>query len=444
MMRRAARPLLYAGVVGIVLGLAKVHASFIGHYPFTSTSRFAWSLLYALILATLSYGAGLPDLPRRPRAAATSAALAAGGGALLISVLQLAAGSALLPRFVTFGAAAAVVPWAFACVGLAHGGRASAELRDRVFVVAEPEEAAALVAELAQTPERPAVLVDHVSAVEGHPRGPRSRPLVERVLESSANLVVLDRTAQGDAVVVSQAAALHEHGIRVRTLSMFYEDWLGKMPVSELERVSLFFDIGEVHLSRYPRFKRSADVAFSLVASVAVVVAVPIVAVANLAGNRGPLLFRQERVGKNGRLFTIYKFRTMTTVHGIEDGSWTTAGDPRITRVGGMLRRTHLDELPQVLNILRGDLSLVGPRPEQRAYVEQLVQKLPFYDLRHLVRPGLTGWAQVKYGYAGNEHDAMEKLQYEFWYLRHQSLLVDLRIVGRTLRSVLGSQSAGR
>jgi lipopolysaccharide/colanic/teichoic acid biosynthesis glycosyltransferase len=127
-----------------------------------------------------------------------------------------------------------------------------------------------------------------------------------------------------------------------------------------------------------------------------------------------------------------------------EGGDWTTVDDPRITRFGRVLRRTHVDELPQVLNILRGDLSLVGPRPEQPHYVEELVRKLPFYDLRHLVRPGLTGWAQVKYGYAGSESEALEKLQYEFWYLRHQSLRTDARIVGRTLRSVFGSHGAGR
>ena len=117
---------------------------------------------------------------------------------------------------------------------------------------------------------------------------------------------------------------------------------------------------------------------------------------------------------------------------------WTGEDDPRITRFGRVLRRTHLDELPQVVNILRGELSVVGPRPEQPHYVEQLTEKLPFYAMRHLVRPGLTGWAQVKYGYAGDERDALEKLQYEFFYLRRQSLDFDLRIVGRTLRSVIG------
>jgi lipopolysaccharide/colanic/teichoic acid biosynthesis glycosyltransferase len=123
-------------------------------------------------------------------------------------------------------------------------------------------------------------------------------------------------------------------------------------------------------------------------------------------------------------------------------GEWTSEADPRITPFGNLLRRSHLDELPQVWNILRGDLAVVGPRPEQPRYVADLTEKLPFYDLRHLVRPGLTGWAQVKYGYAGTEADALEKLQYEFFYLRRQSMAFDLQVMGRTLRSVL--RGAGR
>jgi lipopolysaccharide/colanic/teichoic acid biosynthesis glycosyltransferase len=119
-----------------------------------------------------------------------------------------------------------------------------------------------------------------------------------------------------------------------------------------------------------------------------------------------------------------------------ESDDWTAERDVRVTSFGGMLRRSHLDELPQVLNILRGELSVVGPRPEQPHVVDDLVDKIPYYRLRHLVRPGLTGWAQVKYQYAGTEAETLEKLQYEFFYLRRQSLGLDLRIVGRTLRSV--------
>jgi lipopolysaccharide/colanic/teichoic acid biosynthesis glycosyltransferase len=148
------------------------------------------------------------------------------------------------------------------------------------------------------------------------------------------------------------------------------------------------------------------------------------------------LIFRQQRVGRGASAITILKFRTM---RGASDGAgdWTEVNDPRITPFGKLLRRTHVDELPQVLNILRGDLSLVGPRPEQLHYVDQLSEKLPFYRLRHLVRPGLTGWAQVKYPYAASDADAMEKLQYEFYYLRHQSLMFDLKIATRTVRTVV-------
>jgi lipopolysaccharide/colanic/teichoic acid biosynthesis glycosyltransferase len=442
--RRLARPLLYAGLLAIVAGLAQVHARLVADPPYdvTGTFRFGWTVAYVLLLGVAVYGAGLPDLPRTNRQALTGAVGAAGAAAVAISLVQLLTGDALLPRFVVFGTALLAVPWATACAAVARGGRARAELRDRVLVVGDAADVAALAEDLAAHPERPAAIVDQLTGAEALPSGPRSRPLVERAVAARANVVAIDRAALGDEAVVHQAASLHEHGIRIRTLSLFYEQWLGKLPVSELERVSLLFDIREVHGGPYVRVKRLVDVAFGAAGCLLLAVAVPFVLAGNLVANRGPLLYRQQRVGKNSRIFTILKFRSM------RDGpsaasEWTAVGDPRVTRFGRLLRATHLDELPQVVNILRGDLSIVGPRPEQPAYVEELRQKLPFYDLRHLVRPGLTGWAQVKYGYAGDERDALEKLQYEFWYLRHQSLRLDLRIVARTLRSVLGAD-AGR
>jgi lipopolysaccharide/colanic/teichoic acid biosynthesis glycosyltransferase len=184
--------------------------------------------------------------------------------------------------------------------------------------------------------------------------------------------------------------------------------------------------------------KRLIDVVLGGVGCVVLAVAIPFVAVGNLIANGGPLFYRQARVGRAGTPFMILKFRTMRPGDGALLSEWTTDDDPRITPFGRLLRRTHVDELPQVVNIVRGDLTLVGPRPEQPHYVDELASKIPFYSLRHLVRPGLTGWAQVKYGYAGDERDALEKLQYEFFYLRHQDMTFDLRIIGRTLRSVIG------
>jgi len=442
-MRRLARPLLYGGILAIVFGLAKIHAAAIGDYDFTGSYRFSWTVAYAALLGVATYGTGLPDLPRSFRQAATSAVLAPAAAAGGISVVQLVTGDALLPRFVVFGSAILVIPWSLLCVAVARGGRLRAEFRDRLVVVAERSESMALEDELAAEPERPAVVVDRMPPAEAASTDARSRPLVERVVASGANLVVVDRAALSDESIVHQAAALHEHGVRVRTLSLFYEQWLGKLPVSELERVSLLFDIREVHGPRYVRVKRVVDVICGAAGCVVLALVVVPVLVGNALANRGPLLYRQQRVGKNDKVFTILKFRTMIDGHDAPT-DWTAVGDSRVTPFGRILRATHLDELPQMLNILRGDLSIVGPRPEQPHYVEELRTKLPFYDIRHLVRPGLTGWAQVKYGYAGDERDALEKLQYEFWYLRKQSLGLDARIIGRTVRSVLGGEGAGR
>jgi lipopolysaccharide/colanic/teichoic acid biosynthesis glycosyltransferase len=439
MSRRIARAMVYGGTVVVVLGLSKIHAEWVADpsYDFTSSFRFAWALTYIAVLSACAYAVGLPDLPRDLGSAELTAIAATGSAAAVMSGVQLLAGDALLPRFVVFGSALVLTLWDLVCVAVAAGGRTRAEDRDQVVVVAGAAEAAALEEDLRRAPERPAQIVGVLDPAMAHPTGAGSRPVVDLMAATSAPVLVVNRVAQADEAVVTQAASLHERGIRVRTLSLFYEQWLGKLPLGELERVSLLFDIGEVHGSRYGRVKRLLDVVCGCVGVVLFVAAVPFVLVGNAAANRGPLFFGQTRVGKNGRLFLILKFRTMRPDASVE---WTRRDDPRVTTFGGFLRLTHLDELPQMINIVRGDLSLVGPRPEQPHYVAELVDKLPFYDLRHLVRPGLTGWAQVKYGYAGDERDALEKLQYDFYYLRHQSLALDGRIIGRTLRTVLRAE----
>lgn len=438
-MRRLARLLLYTGIVGAVVSLSLFHAEYVGDppYSYTGTFRFGWSLIFMATLALAAYGVGLPDLPRTARSAFASAVAAAGLAALAISLLQLVVGDALLPRFVVFGASLLVVPWYLLCVAVAGGGRTRAEATDLVVVVASASDGDTVRADLARWPERPATVVAVLepAAASG---GDGGRPLVDAVRETGATVVVLDRAAQADDRIVNQAAALHEQGVRVRTLSLFYEQWLGKLPVFELERVSLMFDIGELHRARYGRVKRVVDVVVGALAMVVLLVLLPFVWVGNLVANRGPLFYHQPRTGKGGREFEMLKLRTMRP--GSSEGEWTAEDDPRVTPFGRLLRTTHLDELPQAVNIFRGDLSVVGPRPEQPHYVAELTEKLPFYDLRHLVRPGLTGWAQVKYGYASDEADALEKLQYDFYYLRHQGLAMDARIIGRTLRSVLGRE----
>jgi exopolysaccharide biosynthesis polyprenyl glycosylphosphotransferase len=437
---RWGRVAMYAGVVVVVGGLSKAHA--VEHeYSWSGSSRFAWSLAYVLLLCIAAYSVGLPERARTRRAALFAALVATGAAALAISAVQLFAGDALLPRFVVLGSAVVLVPWFMLCSALSHDADARASERDRVVVVASADELEVLEGDLGHAPERPALLVGWLTPTEAEPTAHgSSAPLVELVDARRATVVVLSRGAQSDDDVVLQATALHERGVRIRTLSMFYEQWLGKLPINELERVSLLFDIGELHAAGYARVKRMVDVVLALCGLAALAIVTPFVAIGDLLANRGPLFYRQPRTGRNGKTFEIVKFRTMRECSAADAAEWTATDDVRVTPFGGLLRRAHLDELPQVINILRGDLSVVGPRPEQPQVVAELVGKIPFYRIRHLVRPGLTGWAQVKYQYAGTEAETLEKLQYEFYYLRHQGVALDLRIVGRTLRTVVGRE----
>lgn len=455
-MRRAARYLSVGGVVLAVVVLSIYHARRIAvpAYSVTGTSRFTWMIGYIFLISLATYAVGLPDQPKNKRQAAWLSLLATGVGALGISLVQLLTGDALLPRFVVFGAALVNVPIQIAVNALSRQGQSRDEGRDRVLLIASHTEHQRLVDDLRLEPEHGASLVAWLTTDDIKSRLPDRAAIIEMQRASKATLVVLDHQAQVQDEIISQVAQLHESGVRIRTLVAFYEHWLGKLPLDELERASLFFDIGEVHGTRYGRIKRITDIGFALFGLLVLAIATPLVFLGDLIANRGPLLYRQKRVGKGGESFTILKFRTMAEVsrsgrHVAGDevathGEWTSENDPRITPFGRLLRRSHLDELPQMVNILRGDLSIVGPRPEQPHYVEELSEKLAFYNLRHLVQPGLTGWAQVKYGYAGDETDALEKLQYEFFYLQRQNMTFDLRIMLRTLRSTIGGQGSGR
>jgi len=442
---------MYAGIATCVVVLSKFHA--VAHeYSWSGSSRFAWSFGYVLLLSLTAYGFGLPEQPRSRRSAGWSAACWGAVGATLtaavaVSLVQLVAGDALLPRFVVFGTAIVVVPWFMLCAAMAGDGRTRADARDRVVVIAEPDEVEDLVRELQRAPERNGTVVGSLTVTTAASTSlPPCRPLLAMARDQCASVIVLSRGAQADVDIVEQASILHEDGVRVRTMSLFYEQWLGKLPIAELERVSLLFDIGEVHAARYARVKRLLDVALALCGCVALVLVTPVVFVGDRIANRGPLLFRQPRTGRNGIEFEMLKFRTMHAADigaecsGLSSSEWTAEGDERVTRFGRVLRRSHLDELPQVVNVLRGELSVVGPRPEQPRVVAELEGKIPFYRIRHLVRPGLTGWAQVKYPYAASEAETLQKLQYEVFYLRRQSLAFDVRIVARTVRTVFGQE----
>ena len=198
-------------------------------------------------------------------------------------------------------------------------------------------------------------------------------------------------------------------------------------------------------LSQFSRFnqigKRLLDIICGLIVAAIFVVVFPFVAIAIKLDSPGSIFYKQERVGLGGAKFTIYKLRSM--VHNAErngQAQWAVKGDARITKVGNFIRKTRLDELPQVINVLKGEMSMVGPRPERQQFIEKLAQQIPSYNNRLEVKPGLTGWAQVNYGYGSTVEDARIKLKYDLYYCQHQSLLLDFQILLRTFAVVFKMQ----
>jgi sugar transferase (PEP-CTERM system associated) len=232
-------------------------------------------------------------------------------------------------------------------------------------------------------------------------------------------------------------------GVRVEDATTTYERVTGKILLDDLRPSWLIFSDG-FRVSRLARMmKRTIDLTLSLMMAA---VALPLMILTALIvwfDDGRPVLYRQERVGENGRTFVLSKFRSMRK--DAEKGGkpiWAKAGDDRITRVGRFIRMTRLDELPQLWNVVRGDMSFVGPRPERPFFVEQLSREIPFYQQRHAVKPGLTGWAQIKYRYGSSLEDAMEKLRYDLYYIKHLSVFFDLTIVFDTVKVVLFRKGA--
>ncbi len=231
-------------------------------------------------------------------------------------------------------------------------------------------------------------------------------------------------------------------GIRVEEVNTVYERLTGKLLVEDLRPSWLIFS-DDYCASRWTRrSKRVFDVLLALVALVLSTPFLILTAIAVWLESGSPILYRQERVGENGRVFTLNKFRSMRK--DAEQGTpvWARAEDDRVTRVGRLIRQTRLDELPQLWNVLRGDMSFVGPRPERPFFVNQLAEQVPFYEQRHAVKPGITGWAQVKYRYGASFEDSLEKLRYDLYYVKNLSIPFDLTILFDTVKVVLFAKGA--
>lgn len=267
--------------------------------------------------------------------------------------------------------------------------------------------------------------------------------VVDLVRENRVRKLVVAISERRGGYPVASLLDLRVRGCQVVEWPSFFEKLSGRVAIDNLSPSYFIFQEG-FSKSRLLLFSRRV---VSLLASIVLLILLsPVLIVAALLikiDSPGPVFYRQERVGRRGKTFRIIKFRSMRQDAEGEGGPrWATENDPRITRLGRFLRISRLDEVPQLVNVLKGDINIVGPRPERPAFVEQLLKAIPYYSLRHTVRPGLTGWAQVEYSYCGTIEESKEKLQYDLFYIKNMSLKLDLLVLFKTIKIVLLGRGA--
>lgn len=237
--------------------------------------------------------------------------------------------------------------------------------------------------------------------------------------------------------------SLKNRGVRVQDGNDVYESITGKVPIESIRLSWLLFSPGSHASHLFLIYKRFASVVISIVGLLLSLPLLPFVVLAIKLTSPGRVLYSQNRVGRDDKVFRCYKFRTMRSdAEAISGPTWAEDSDPRVTPVGRLLRKTRIDEIPQLMNVLKGDMSLVGPRPERPEFVAELNEKIPYYHLRHSVRPGITGWAQILYKYGSSVEDAKEKLRYDLYYIKNTSVGLDLLILVNTIKIVLLGRGA--
>jgi exopolysaccharide biosynthesis polyprenyl glycosylphosphotransferase len=232
---------------------------------------------------------------------------------------------------------------------------------------------------------------------------------------------------------------LVENGIEVKEYNQVYEELTNRIPVQHLSKdFNNFFPFSRNNNNKlYNIYVRIFDILMSLIVLVLFLALIPFLLIGNLLANRGPVFYTQERVGKNGKTFNIIKLRSMIKNAEANGATFAVKNDERITTFGKLLRKTRIDELPQVINILKGEMSIIGPRPERPIFVDQISKNIPFYNTRHFIKPGLTGWAQVNHSYTDNIDDALIKLQYDLYYIKKRNFFLDVNIIIKTISTVV-------
>jgi sugar transferase (PEP-CTERM system associated) len=318
-------------------------------------------------------------------------------------------------------------------------------LRERVYILGRDERAQRLVRGLEMRADLGFDLVGWSGDIDGLV----TRDSMAAHMLKAANETVVDRiiVALRDRRTAMPMQALLQlrlqGGIRIEDATSWLEKISGKIEVEELHPSWIIFAEGFRFNERFRLVRRVLDYAVCLIGLVLTAPLIPFIMAVIKIDSRGPVFYRQQRVGRGGRIFYCYKFRTMRQDAEADIGpTWADDNDPRITKVGRFLRVLRLDEIPQLWCVFKGDMAFVGPRPERPEFVEWLTEEIPYYGIRHLVRPGITGWAQIRYKYGNTVHDAREKLQYDLFYIKNASIGLDVFIMFQTIKIVLLQRGA--
>jgi sugar transferase (PEP-CTERM system associated) len=320
-----------------------------------------------------------------------------------------------------------------------------AMFRERVFVLGHGEIAATLVAAIRDRKEAGMEVIDYDSPLLNLGDGPHSHhDVIERIatLKPPVHRVVIAMEERRGELPVDDLLAMRMRGVEIDEVGNLLERLTGKMQLEGLRPSNLLFCEGFNMKQSLQLTQRLASTIIALVGLLLFLPFFPFVALAIKLSSKGPIFFSQTRVGLENETFMVHKFRTMAVDAEAKGARWATKDDPRVTRLGGFLRKTRIDEIPQLWNVLRGEMSFVGPRPERPEFTSWLAEEIPFYNLRHMVRPGLTGWAQVRYGYGATLAEAREKLAYDLYYLKHKSMGLDLLIMFETIKTIVRRRGA--
>jgi sugar transferase (PEP-CTERM system associated) len=262
--------------------------------------------------------------------------------------------------------------------------------------------------------------------------------LMEVVHKQKVRRVILAMPDRRDTMPMPELFELRLQGVKVEEATSWLEKISNKIEVQNLNPSWVVLGEGFRRSTAIMMIRRALSVVFSLIGLILALPFFPLIMLAVYLDSKGPVFYYQDRVGKNGSVFQVVKFRTMRQDAEAANGpQWAVENDPRVTRVGGFLRSLRLDDIPQLWCVFKGDMALVGPRPERPEFVELLSKDIPYYSVRHMVRPGLTGWAQVKYKHVSTVEDAREELQYDLFYIKNASIGLDLLIMFQTIKTVL-------